>query len=117
MSVASSMMPVAAPLSRTQSRLADYVQLARPRVAMMVLLTVLLGGWLAAIGAAPTERLLHAVLSTALVTASASALNQYLERESDGRMRRTMNRPLPAGRLAPAEVLAFGVVVGAIGLA
>jgi heme o synthase len=117
MSVASSLIPLAGPLSRTQSRLADYIQLARPRVALMVLLTVLLGGWLAAVGTTPTDQLLNAVLSTALVTASASALNQYLERESDARMRRTMNRPLPAGRLAPVEVLAFGVLLGAVGIA
>jgi protoheme IX farnesyltransferase len=111
------MIPVAVPISRAQSRVAEYVQLARPRVAVMVLVTVLLGGWLAAVGSAPTERLLNAVLSTALVTVSASALNQYLERDSDARMRRTMNRPLPAGRLAPAEVLAFGALIGGIGIA
>jgi protoheme IX farnesyltransferase len=119
MSVATSLMPMPAalPLTRTQSRTADYVQLARPRIALMVLVTVLLGGWLAAVGTAPTERLLHAVISTALVTASASALNQYLERDSDGRMRRTMNRPLPAGRLMPAEVLVVGIILGVVGMA
>ncbi len=117
MSVATSLMSHAMPLSRSQSRVSDYLQLARPRVAVMVLLTVLLGGWLAAIGAAPADRLFHAVLSTALVTASASALNQYLERDSDARMRRTMNRPLPAGRMAPAEVLAIGVFLGVVGMA
>lgn len=116
MSVASSLMPKALSMSRTDSRLADYLQLVRPRMAVMILITVLLGGWLAAIGSAPTELLLHAVISTALVTASASALNQYLERDSDALMRRTMNRPLPAGRMTPVEVLGFGVVLGCVGL-
>src|SRR4051812_33178711 len=101
MSVASSLFPAALTSTRAQTSASDYVQLARPRVAVMVLLTVLIGGCLAAVGPLPVDRLLHVVISTALVTASASALNQYLECDSDARMRRTMNRPLPAGRLLP----------------
>jgi protoheme IX farnesyltransferase len=59
---------------------------------------------------------LHAVLGTALVAAGASALNQVLERNSDARMRRTQGRPLPAGRMHPAEALAFGLVLAITGL-
>lgn len=117
MSAAASMLAPPLTLSRTSPRWADYLQLARPRVAVMVLITVFLGGWLAAFDTIPADRLFHAVLSTALVTASASMLNQYLERDSDGLMRRTRNRPLPAGRMASGEVLLLGAMLGAAGLA
>jgi len=55
-------------------------------------------------------------VGTGLVAGGASALNQLLERHSDALMRRTENRPLPAGRLQPLEVLVFGLVLGIGGL-
>ena len=58
---------------------------------------------------------LNTLVGTALVAASASALNQWLERESDRRMPRTADRPLPAGRLDRREVLLFGIVTIALG--
>ena len=60
--------------------------------------------------------LLHVLLGTALVAAGASALNQWLERPSDALMKRTENRPLPAGRLQPLEAAAFGAGLGLVGL-
>jgi protoheme IX farnesyltransferase len=59
---------------------------------------------------------LHTLVGTGLVAAGASALNQWLERHSDALMRRTENRPLPAGRLLPAEVICFGMTLGIGGL-
>jgi len=53
---------------------------------------------------------------TALVAAGAAALNQLLEREYDAKMRRTQNRPLPAGHLEPATVMIFGGVCATAGL-
>lgn len=97
------------------ARAADYLQLCRPRVAVMVLLTVLIGGLLAADGPTPVV-LFHALVGTALVTAAASILNQYVERHTDALMPRTANRPLPAGRLAPGEVLALGSLAAVLGL-
>ncbi len=99
----------AAPMT---GRLADYVALAKPRVAVLVLFTVGAGVLLASAPAVPIAILFHAVLGTAVVATGASALNQWLERDSDARMRRTRERPLPAGRLSPVEVCAFGVACG-----
>lgn len=107
--------PVARTLPAVDSRISDYLQLVRPRVAVMVLITVALGGWLATPGFPPLA-LWHAVLGVGLVTAGASTLNQYLERHTDRRMIRTRHRPLPAGRLAPYEVLALGSVASVGGL-
>jgi protoheme IX farnesyltransferase len=97
------------------ARWADYATLLRPRIAVMVLVTVLMGGLLAADSPMPSATLLHAVLATGLVTAAASVLNQWLERGSDGQMQRTANRPLPAGRLAAREVFVLGVALAVIG--
>lgn len=94
-----------------------YLALVRPRVAVMVLVTVLLGGLLASDSLIPSAALLHGVLATGLVTAGASALNQWLERRSDAKMKRTENRPLPAGRIRPIDVLAFGSGCAITGLA
>ncbi len=102
-------------LSRT--RAVDLVELTKPRVALLVLFTVAVGALLASGGAPHVPVLLHTLVGTALVAAGASALNQLLERNTDAQMRRTENRPLPAGRLQPTEVLVFGVVLGIAGVA
>jgi protoheme IX farnesyltransferase len=54
--------------------------------------------------------LIHLLLGTFFVSASASALNQWLERQTDARMERTAGRPLPAGRLSSAQVVSFAIV-------
>jgi heme o synthase len=101
----------------TPSRLADYLSLAKPRVAVLVLFTVAAGALLAGGSEGATLAIVfHAVLGTALVASGASALNQWIERFSDGAMRRTENRPLPAGRLQPMEVLAFGWLLALVGV-
>jgi protoheme IX farnesyltransferase len=97
-------------------RVADYLALTKPRVALLVLFTVAAGGLLAAAGSPDWVVLGHTLFGTALVAAGASALNQFLERDSDGLMWRTENRPLPAGRLLPIEVLLFGSLLGAAGI-
>jgi protoheme IX farnesyltransferase len=103
-------------LTHPSSPAADYLALVRPRVAVMVLITVLMGGLLAAESPVPSLALIHAVLATGLVTAAASILNQWLERHSDAKMHRTANRPLPAGRLVGRQVLVLGLGLAVVGL-
>lgn len=98
-------------------RVADYLELTKPRIAVMVLITVAVGYAFAAGPLANVATLFHTLLGTALVASGASALNQWLERHTDARMVRTENRPLPAGRLQPAEVLLFGSLLGIGGTA
>jgi protoheme IX farnesyltransferase len=114
MKVATSICEEATPLTR--SRIADYLELTKPRIGVMVLFTVAAGGFLAAGASLDLGVLLHALFGTALVAAGASALNQWLERHRDSLMRRTENRPLPAGRVQPAEALIFGIVLGVAGV-
>lgn len=101
--------------SKFWARVLDYVELSKPRIAMMVLMTVSLGYFLGSRGDSPILVLLHALIGIGLVAISSCALNQYLERESDGLMLRTANRPLPSGRLLPGEVLWFGMITGSAG--
>jgi protoheme IX farnesyltransferase len=103
--------------SLATSRAADYLRLARPRLAALVLATVA-AGWLLAAGRGQDPlSLLHALVGTALLFAGSSAFNQLLERHADALMPRTADRPLPSGRLRPAEVLASAAVLSAGGLA
>ncbi len=105
-------MTTAAQLSRS-TLLRDLVALTKPRITLMVIITTAGGIWLA-----PDEMSWPAILvtlfATAMVVGSANALNCWVERESDGRMARTKNRPLPAGRLDARVALAFGIALGAL---
>lgn len=104
-------------LSGVVSRLADYVELAKPRIALMVLVTVSVGYVLGSAGVWSLLPLLGAWVGIGLSAAGASAFNQWLEVESDGRMRRTRRRPLPAGRLTSREAVTFACLTTLLGLA
>ena len=86
-----------------------YIELIKPSILIMVLITTLLGYYLGNEGAMSWIRLTWTLLGTGLSAGGASALNQYLEREQDKLMERTCNRPLPAGILQPQSALLFGI--------
>ena len=95
----------------------DFVQLAKPRITLMVMLTSGIGLFLAA-GQTPPLGLAIALLAgTGLVAAGGSALNHHWERDSDRLMERTANRPLPAGRMHPDVALGYGLALAGSGLA
>ncbi|HUG55059.1 MAG TPA: heme o synthase [Vicinamibacteria bacterium] len=95
----------------------DFLELTKPRITLMVVLTALVGYVMASRSPVSAPRLGLALAGTALVAAGASALNMLLERRTDALMLRTHNRPLPAGRLRGPEVLVFGLAVTLAGLA
>ena len=97
-------------------RVTDFIALTKPRMVLMILVTTCVGFYLGSSGAMDTLRLLHTLLGTALAAGGTLALNQLLEREVDAKMERTRRRPLPAGRVQPAEALAFGTMMTAAGL-
>jgi protoheme IX farnesyltransferase len=99
------------------SRLLDYVELTKPRIAVLELIVVVAAALVASWGQPDPLPLCNALVGTLLVAASASAANQWLERHRDARMPRTANRPLPAGRLASGEVIAFSIVTLMLGAA
>ena len=104
-------------LATSRPKLADYVALTKPRIALLVLVTVAVGFLAGGRGVASPSALLLTMAGTSLVAAGASAWNQFLERDRDARMRRTANRPLPRGRIAPAEAAVFGTALGLFGVA
>ena len=93
----------------------DYWALTKPEVNVLVLASTLAGFYLGSRGPLSGLRLAHTLLGTLLVASGTATLNQFIEREYDARMRRTANRPLPAGRLAPSWALGFGVLLSAAG--
>ncbi len=106
--------------SAAPSAARDYLSLVKPRITLLVLVTAAAGYYLGSPGAVEVTGLLHLLVGTALVASGTSAMNQVLERDVDGRMERTRDRPLPAGRLraAPAAAFAGGLsVAGTVYLA
>ena len=98
------------------ARLLDYLELTKPKIALLELVTVAVAALLAGGGtAAEPWAIVHVLIGTALVAASASALNQWLERQRDACMSRTANRPLPAGRLSSYEALGFALASVTLG--
>jgi protoheme IX farnesyltransferase len=93
----------------------DFLELTKPRVVAMVLVTTWVGFHLAS-AAVDLFLLLRTLLGTALACAGTLALNQYLERDLDARMERTRSRPLPRGQMLPLEALVFGSLLTATGL-
>jgi len=97
--------------------LRDFVELTKPRVVTMILVTTLVGFYLASSGTPDWWLLAAALAGTGLAAGGTLALNQYLERDADAHMRRTQGRPLPSGRLQPLDALLFGAALTAVGLA
>lgn len=97
-------------------RAADYFELAKPRVVLMVLITAFVGFYLGSADVPNYLRLLQMLFGTALTAGGTLALNQYLERDTDALMERTRRRPLPDGRVQPREALWFGVAIVLAGL-
>lgn len=89
----------------------DFSELTKARLTMLVLLTTLAGYFLGSGEILDGARLFHTLLGTAMLAGAASALNQYLEREADAKMRRTQNRPLVTGRLAADEVVVLSIAM------
>ena len=104
-------------IAAARRRVLDFVELGKPRVVAMVLVTTAVGVYLGSRGALDFLLLIRTLLGTALAAAGTLALNQYLERDVDAKMHRTRLRPLPEGRVQPREALIFGTVLALAGIA
>ncbi len=104
------------PETRPKQRNA-YYELTKPGIAGFVAITAGVSYFVGAAGDPDMVTALHTLFGTAVATGGALALNQYVEREVDGRMKRTRSRPLPSGRMEPGRALAFGVLLTGVGIA
>ena len=96
----------------------DYLELTKPRITWLILMSTGVGYYFGMRGSSlEWGLLLHTILGTALIASGTAALNQWYEREADRKMRRTMSRPLPSGKMTAERALAFGVVLSAAGFA
>jgi len=95
--------------------LADYVQLTKPRIVVMILVTTAATAMIGAGGFIPVGEMMWLLVATAAVASSAGAANQIWERVIDGRMTRTARRPLPAGRLRTLPAVIYTGLLGIIG--
>lgn len=97
------------------SRAMAYYALTKPDVSFLVVMTTAAGYYMGSRGPLDVAHLAHTVFATTLLAAGTSALNQYVEREVDAKMRRTASRPLPSGQVNPVEALWLGVALALAG--
>ncbi len=102
---------------RSQDRLRDYLELTKPEVTSLVVISTAAGFYLGSKGSPDLMLLLQTLVGTALVAGGTAALNQFFEREDDAKMRRTARRPIPAGRLQPGAAFWFAAALSASGIA
>ena len=113
---------------KVEARIGDFIELLKPRVMTLVVFTGIAGIIAAPVKIGFNAGQLHpflalvAVMCIAIGAGAAGAINMWYERDVDALMARTKNRPLPSGRVEPAEALGFGIVlsilsVGLMGLA
>jgi protoheme IX farnesyltransferase len=91
-----------------RERVNAYAELTKPRITFLIVLTSAAGFALGSPGTVNYLALASALFGVALLSSGIATLNQYIERDLDGLMRRTATRPLPSGKLLPWEALAFG---------
>lgn len=94
----------------------DYFELTKPNVIWLILMSTIVGFYLGSPSPLHFTQLLHTLFATALLAAGCGALNQWWERDLDGRMKRTENRPLPSGRVTANGSLWFGLAVSVGGV-
>src|SRR5688500_5451596 len=93
-----------------RDRMAAFVELTKPRIAVMLVLTAAAGFYLGSAGGFDFLLFLNAMIGIALLAFGVATLNQYIERRTDVLMARTASRPLPTGRVTPNEALVFGIL-------
>ena len=94
----------------------EYLKLTKPKVVALLVLTAVIGMFLATPDFPPLDALIFGTLGIALASASAAVFNQVIDRRMDEQMTRTQNRPLPAGTLSLQKATIFGISLGVLGL-
>ena len=93
----------------------QYIELTKPRITWLILMSTGVGYFFGAKLGWHWLTLLNTIIGTGLIASGTAALNQWYEREADGKMRRTMARPLPSGRITANRALWFAIVISLLG--
>ena len=110
--------PLVVPRNGVMTRARDYAELAKLRVTSLIVMTAWCGYFFGAVKSGVSSLswgLFHTLVGIALVSAGTAALNEVMERDTDGRMRRTAQRPLPAGRMSLLHATVVGVAMSIAG--
>ncbi len=94
----------------------DYLELCKPNVVALMILTSVIGMLLATDQSIPIQILVFGNLGIALCAGSAAAVNHIVDRNVDDKMARTANRPIAQGRLEPQQAIIFALVTGLAGM-
>lgn len=89
------------------ARFADYLELTKPRLSLLSVLTAMVG-YFAAVPPSNPLKLTLLLVGTMLAAGGVAALNQWLESETDAQMRRTADRPIPSGKIPPGSAFVLG---------
>ncbi|MDO8580308.1 MAG: heme o synthase, partial [Candidatus Omnitrophota bacterium] len=103
-------------MKNSKSLFSAYLELTKPRILSLVLVTTALGFFLGGKGVFSWGTLIYLLIGASGVCAGSGVLNQYLERDVDCLMLRTQKRPLPTGIISPSEALSFGIILILAGL-
>ena len=111
----SAIVELAAPRSiGVRERLAAFAELTKPRIAFMLVLSSAAGFYMGTTGGFDALLFVNAMIGIVLLAFGVATLNQFIERRTDAFMERTASRPLPTGKITPAEALIFGIVQCAV---
>ena len=102
---------MSATLTSVRSQANDFIEICKPRIALLVVVTTFTGMWLAGSGIVAIDLVISTLLGTSLASAASGAFNNYVDREVDKHMARTRNRALPSSRLHPQQALWLGVML------
>jgi len=94
----------------------DFYEMCKPRVVMLMILTSLVGMFLAVPGMVPLDILIFGNIGIALVAGSGAVVNHLIDHKVDSLMKRTHNRPIPQGRVDPKQAAIFAAAIGIAGL-
>ncbi len=109
--------PDAMARAQAKSKAAAYLELTKPGIIRLVLVTTVIGFALGGEGVTRWGLLLWTLLGTSLGSAGAFVLNHYFERDADALMDRTKNRPIPSGLVSPRSALILGPILTVLGTA
>ena len=94
----------------------DYYEMCKPRVVMLMILTAMVGMFLAVPGMVPLDVLILGNIGIALVAGSGAVVNHLIDHRVDSLMKRTHNRPIPQGRVDPKQAAIFAAAIGVAGM-